>query len=70
MLYEVITVKDYFIKVQDYRKDRNAYLSAITWPDIPEFYKGLYGWMGDTIPSYSRSSYDYKVTVPADVDGT
>ncbi|MFZ5941644.1 MAG: T9SS type A sorting domain-containing protein, partial [Bacteroidota bacterium] len=45
-----------------------AYLSAITWPDIPEMYKGLYGWMGDTIPSFNRSSYDYKVVLPAGVD--
>ena len=61
--------KEYYVKVQKYRADRNAYLSAITWPDIPEDYKGIFGWVGDTIPEYVRSKYDYKVTVPWDVDG-
>lgn len=63
------SVKDYFIKVQKFRKDRNAYLSAITWPDIPEFYKGLFGWVGDTIPEFNRTKLEYKVMVPYDVDG-
>jgi hypothetical protein len=62
-------VKEYFLKVQKYRADRNAYLSAITWPDIPEDYKGIFGWVGDTIPEFVRSKTDYKVTVPWDVDG-
>ena len=44
-------------------------LSAITWPDIPEDYKGIFGWVGDTIPEFVRSKTDYKVTVPWDVDG-
>jgi Secretion system C-terminal sorting domain len=62
-------VKEYFLKVQEYRKARNADLSAITWPDIPEVYKGLYGWTGDTIPGFSPSKKDYKISVPYDVDG-
>ena len=63
------SVKEYFLELQKYRKARNAYLSAITWPDIPEDYKGIFGWVGDTIPEFVRSKFDYKVTVPWDVDG-
>ena len=44
--------KEYFIQVQPYSPNHNAYLSTITWPDIPLFYKGIYGWMGDTIPKF------------------
>jgi len=64
-----LSVKDYFIKVQYYRDSRNAYLSSITWPDIPEFYYDFYGWIGDTIPNFTRVKLDYKVQVPWDVEG-
>jgi len=63
------SVKDYFLDVYEYRKSRNAYLSSITWPDIPEDYRDLFGWVGDTIPGFNRGVYDYKITVPFDVDG-
>jgi len=62
-------VKEYYIKVNGYRPNHNAYLSAITWPDIPEYYKGIYGWIGDTIPNFGNTSYNYKVQVPLDVNG-
>ena len=62
-------VKEYFIKVNGYRPSHNAYLSYITWPDIPEFYKGIMGWMGDTIPNFGATNFNYKVQVPLDVDG-
>jgi hypothetical protein len=62
-------VKEYFIKVEGYRPSHNAYLSTITWPDIPEDYRGIFGWMGDTIPNFSDQKYEYKVQVPADVNG-
>jgi hypothetical protein len=62
-------VKEYYIKTFRYRKSINAYLGSITWPDIPEFYYNIYGWIGDTIPNFGRSSYDYKVQVPFDVEG-
>jgi hypothetical protein len=58
------SVKNYYIKVQKYRKNTNAYLASISWPDIPEDYRGLYGWLGDTIPNFNRSTYNYKVQVP------
>jgi hypothetical protein len=61
--------KEYFIKVDNYRPSHNAYLSSITWPDIPDDYRGLFGWLGDTIPNFSSSKYEYKVQVPADVPG-
>jgi len=61
--------KTYYIKVDDFLPSHNAYLSSITWPDIPEFYRGLFGWTGDTIPGFSSTQYNYTVSVPADVDG-
>ncbi|MGC9343242.1 MAG: cadherin-like beta sandwich domain-containing protein, partial [Bacteroidales bacterium] len=61
--------KEYYIQVEDYMPSHNAYLSSITWPDIPEYYKDIFGWVGDTIPNYSRTKYEYKVQVPIDVDG-
>jgi hypothetical protein len=61
--------KEYYIGVNDDRPSSNAFLSSITWPDIPEFYKGIFGWVGDTIPSFSYGTYNYVVTVPLNVDG-
>ncbi len=61
--------KDYYIQVEEYSPSHNAYLSSITWPDIPEFYYDAYGWIGDTVPNFVRSKYDYKVQVPFDVEG-
>ncbi len=61
--------KEYFIKVNGYRPNHNAYLSSITWPDIPEYYKGIFGWTGDTIPGFGNTTYNYKLQVPVDVKG-
>lgn len=58
------TVKEYYIQVEDYRPSHNAYLASITWPDIPPSVKGLYGWVGDTIPNFGPNKLEYKVTVP------
>ena len=63
------TVKDYTIQVEKYRPSHDATLSSISWPDIPEKYKGIYGWKGDTIPNFSPTKYNYTVEVPYDVDG-
>jgi hypothetical protein len=62
-------VKEYFIEVRPLQPNHNAYLSAITWPDIPEAYKGLFGWVGDTVPGFNPTTYNYRITVPMDVDG-
>ena len=62
-------VKEYYIKVDDYRPSSSAELSAITWPDIPQFYKGLFGWKGDTIPNFVPFTTDYILQVPQDVEG-
>ena len=62
-------VKEYYIKVEDYVPSDNATLSAIQWPDIPEFYRGLFGWVGDTIPNFEPNATEYIVQVPVDVDG-
>jgi hypothetical protein len=63
------SVKDYFIKTNIYYPDHDAYLSSITWPDIPDFYRGIFGWKGDTIPGFAPQGYAYTVEVPADVEG-
>lgn len=63
------SVKEYFIEVQPLQKSQNAYLSSITWPDIPQQYKGIFGWMGDTIPGFNGTTYNYRISVPADVPG-
>jgi hypothetical protein len=63
------SAKEYYIKVDNYRPSHNAYLSSITWPDIPDDYRGIFGWMGDTIPNFSDQKYEYKVQVPSDVAG-
>jgi hypothetical protein len=62
-------VKQYYVKPNRYYPSHNAYLSSITWPDIPEFYKGILGWEGDTIPNFMSSKLEYKVMVPWDVNG-
>lgn len=62
-------VKDYFIKADKYRPSHNANLAAITWPDIPTWMKGLFGWVGDTIPGFGPNVLNYTVDVPAEVSG-
>lgn len=62
-------VKEYFIQVQPLQPNHNANLLSITWPDIPDEYRGLYGWVGDTVPGFNATTYNYRITVPKDVDG-
>jgi hypothetical protein len=62
-------VKDYYIKVNVYRPNHNAYLSSITWPDMPEWMKGLYGWIGDTIPGFGPTAFNYVLQVPLETEG-
>ncbi len=62
-------VKEYYIQVQPYWPNNNADLSSITWPDIPAFYRGLFGWKGDTIPNFSSGATNYRIEVPFDVEG-
>ncbi len=61
--------KDYHIQVQPYDPSTNASLSSITWPDIPEDLKGIFGWKGDTIPNFTPSTLNYRISVPAEYDG-
>jgi hypothetical protein len=61
-------VKDYFIKMEAYRPSDNAYLDAITWPDIPADYRGIFGWIGDTIPNFAPSVYSYTIQMPLELE--
>mgnify|MGYP006287775369 CR=1 FL=1 len=64
------TVKEYFISMREYVPSHNAKLSAITWPDIPEFYKKpQLGWNGDTIYNFVPEVYNYNIIVPALTQG-
>lgn len=55
------THKQYFIDVQDYLPSSNAFLSGITWPDIPNV---LEGWIQDTIPFFQQDRYSYFIKLP------
>jgi len=63
------SVKEYYISMNAYRESLDATLSSITWPDIPEFYRGLFGWTGDTIPGFSTQVFNYNIQVPLIADG-
>ena len=56
------TQKEYFIDVQEYVENDNAYLGAITWPDRPSYY--MEDWKGDTIPLFDRTSRLYQILLP------
>lgn len=66
-------VKEYFMKLAKFVPSADSYLSSITWPDMPSYFKGdvakSYGWAGDTIPGFDYSNNDYTVKIPADYDG-
>ncbi len=62
-------VKEYFIQVQSHYPNATADLASITWPDIPDFYRGIFGWKGDTIPNFSAGSTIYRLEVPMDIEG-
>ncbi len=62
-------VKEYFIQVQPYLPSNNPFLSSITWPDMPEYLKGIYGWKGDTIPNFNKGVFDYRITIPLETEG-
>ena len=62
-------VKEYYIQVRKLEPSHNAYLASITWPDLPAQYRGLYGWVGDTVPGFNGTTYNYRITVPMDVQG-
>ncbi len=61
-------VKDYFLQVQPYNPSTNADLASITWPDIPDYYRGFFGWKGDTIPNFGGGVIQYRVEVPIELD--
>lgn len=65
-------VKEYYIKISKFLPSHDAYLSAITWPDMPSDFAEIadfYGWKGDTIPMYSSSTYNYTLMVPLGTEG-
>ncbi len=62
------STKEYFLQLQPYRASTNANLACITWPDIPVDLRGIYGWIGDTIPNFSSATTEYRLEVPFEVD--
>ena len=66
-------VKDYFLKLEKFFPSNDAYLSSITWPDMPSYFRGAvaesYGWAGDTIPGFIQSKFDYIVKIPLEYNG-
>jgi hypothetical protein len=66
-------LKEYYLKLQKFVPSANAELAAITWPDMPTFFKGdvakSYGWAGDTIPGFIYSKNNYVVKIPLGYDG-
>ena len=67
------TLKEYFLKLQKFVPTANAELASITWPDMPDYFKGdvarSYGWAGDTIPGFIYSKNNYVVKIPMEYDG-
>lgn len=61
--------REYYIKIEKYLPNHNANLASIAWPDIPEYYKGIFGWKGDTIPGFQPTKFNYQVQIPLDVPG-
>lgn len=56
--------KQYYIDVQEYTKSDNAFLSAITWPDITaEDMLFDLNWITDTLPGFAPNVYSYNVTL-------
>jgi len=57
------TTKKYYIKVNEYAPNSNAFLTSITWPDYPA--EELPDWItGDTIPGFSALKPSYSITLP------
>ncbi|MCF8379228.1 MAG: T9SS type A sorting domain-containing protein [Bacteroidales bacterium] len=55
-----ITKKQYYIDVQEINKNEDAFLSAITWPDITlDDMNFDLSWTSDTIPKFSRTTFNY-----------
>ena len=61
--------KEYVISIGAYIPSDNVDLRSITWPEIPEYYKGLFGWKGDTIPSFGQKTLNYNLEVPLVYEG-
>lgn len=65
--------KDYFVKLFPFYPSADAYIEAVTWPDMPSWFRGdiakSYGWKGDTIPGFSPSNLNYVLRIPAEIAG-
>jgi hypothetical protein len=63
------STREYYLKVREHNASDNANLSSITWPDMPAHLQNLFGWVGDTIPGFTSTVFNYNVQVPLEVDG-
>lgn len=66
-------LKEYYLKLDKFVPSANAELAAITWPDMPGFFKGdvakSYGWSGDTIPGFNPTKKSYILKIPLGYSG-
>ncbi|HET6559002.1 MAG TPA: T9SS type A sorting domain-containing protein [Prolixibacteraceae bacterium] len=67
------SVKEYYLKLQKFLPKEISELTSITWPDIPDYFKGeiaaFYGWKGDTIPGFAPGNKSYVVNIPLEYNG-
>lgn len=61
--------KEYVVSIGAYIPSDNVDLKSITWPEIPEYYRGLFGWKGDTIPTFGQKTLNYNLEVPNVYEG-
>lgn len=61
-----MSIKDYYIQVEDYVPGIDVTLASITWPDRPDIFMDGWGYDGfsDTIPNFSPAATSYFLTLP------
>ncbi len=62
---EDASTKEYFLALDSVPEaSDNALLSAITWPDAPDYVQQNPQWNHDTIPKFDPQNYSYELRVP------
>jgi len=64
------STKQYYLDVDEgIIESKIATLSAIVWPDVPDFMRLDPAWQGDTIPQFNPGKTVYTLTLPATIEG-